>query len=214
MALEVLGGDCRIRMDRKEPRVIPESRDGGGFRRGLICGEEEVEKRGKNTDLGDTRSHHMAGGARRIIPDLENAYLSPCGHTGSSCGAVRSPPTPKSSNAYSTKPSAPSPTPPGMSITANYTPTWASPSLLTRSTNLPFATISGWPVTTTSSLLPCPCALQSPGDGSVSGRLNCNPRIASSSCLPPLAGTSGCRRWTTPPSRRIPPLICLLLPWE
>jgi hypothetical protein len=155
VALEVLGGDCRIRMDRKEPRVIPESRDGGGFRRGLICGEEEVEKRGKNTDLGDTRSHHMAGGARRIIPDLENAYLSPCGHTGSSCGAVRSPPTPKSSNAYSTKPSAPSPTPPGMSITANYTPAWASPSLPTRSANIPFATISGWPVTKTFSLLPC-----------------------------------------------------------
>ena len=45
----------------KEPRVIRESSDGGGVRRGLICGEEEVEKRAKNTALGDTRSHHMAG---------------------------------------------------------------------------------------------------------------------------------------------------------
>ena len=64
MALEVLGGDCRIRMSRKEPRVVRESRDGGGVCRGKICGEEEVEKRAKDTALGDTRSHHMAGGAR------------------------------------------------------------------------------------------------------------------------------------------------------
>ena len=35
MALEVLGIDCRIRMDRKEPRVIRESRDGGGVRHNL-----------------------------------------------------------------------------------------------------------------------------------------------------------------------------------
>ena len=51
-------------------------------------------------------------------------------------------------------PSAPLPTPPGMFPTVNYTPTWASPSLPTRSTNLPFDTIREWPVTTTSSLLP------------------------------------------------------------
>ena len=52
-----------------------ESRDGGGDRRGLICNEEEVEKKAKNTALGDTRSHHMAGGARGIIPDLEVAVF-------------------------------------------------------------------------------------------------------------------------------------------
>ena len=75
MALEVLGCDCMFRMDRKEPRVIRESRDCGGVRRGLICGEEEVEKRAKNTVLGDTRSHHMAGGACGVIPDLQIAVF-------------------------------------------------------------------------------------------------------------------------------------------
>ena len=75
MALEVLGGDCGIRMDRKEPRVIRECRDGGGVYRGKICGEEEVEKRAKYTALVDTRSHHMEGGARGIIPDLEVAVF-------------------------------------------------------------------------------------------------------------------------------------------
>jgi len=75
VALEVLGGDCRIRMDCKEPRVIREISDGGGVCRGKICGEEEVERRAKDTALGDTRSHQMAVGARGIIPDLEVAVF-------------------------------------------------------------------------------------------------------------------------------------------
>ena len=50
--MEVLGGDCRIRMDRKEPRVIRESRDGGGVCRGNICGEEEVENRANTLPWG------------------------------------------------------------------------------------------------------------------------------------------------------------------
>ena len=75
MALEVLGGDCMIRMDRKEPSVFRESRDGGGVRRGLICGEEELEKKAKNTALGDTRSYHMAGEASGILQDLKVAVF-------------------------------------------------------------------------------------------------------------------------------------------
>ena len=73
--MEVLICYCRIRMDRKEPSVIREIRDCGGVRRGLMCGEEEVEKRAKNTALGDTRTHHIAGGACGVIPDLEIAVF-------------------------------------------------------------------------------------------------------------------------------------------
>jgi hypothetical protein len=40
-----------------------------------MCGEEEVEKRAKNTALGDTRTHHIAGGACGVIPDLEIAVF-------------------------------------------------------------------------------------------------------------------------------------------
>ena len=58
-------------MHRKKPRVVREGRDAGGVRRGLICGEEEVEEMAKNTALKDTRSQLMAGGARGIISDLE-----------------------------------------------------------------------------------------------------------------------------------------------
>ena len=71
MTLKVLGGDYRIRMHRKEPRVVREGRNGRGVRRGLVCGEEEVEERAKDTALRDTRSHLIASGARGIIPDLE-----------------------------------------------------------------------------------------------------------------------------------------------
>jgi len=58
VALEVLVGDSRIRMDRKEHRVIRESRDDGGVSRGMIRGEEEVEKRAKDTALGHQISPH------------------------------------------------------------------------------------------------------------------------------------------------------------
>ena len=75
MALEVLGGDCKIGLDRKEPRVIRESRDCVGVCRGIICGEEEVDKRANDTALGDPRSHHKAGGTRGIISDLEVAVF-------------------------------------------------------------------------------------------------------------------------------------------
>jgi hypothetical protein len=58
VAFEVLVGDSRIRMDRKEHRVIRESRDDGGVSRGMSRGEEEVEKRAKDTALGHQISPH------------------------------------------------------------------------------------------------------------------------------------------------------------
>ena len=84
-----------------------------------------------------------------------NVSSSPCGHTESSCGAVRSPLTRKSFNVSNPKSYAPLPTPLGMSPPSNCIPTLVYHSCQRRSTDLPFSTTAGWLDIATPWLLPC-----------------------------------------------------------
>ena len=86
-----------------------------------------------------------------------------CGHTESSCGAVRSPLTRKSFNVSNPKSYALLPTPLGMSPTSNCILTLVYHSSQRRSRDPPSCTTAGWLDIATSWLLPCLCPPTLPG---------------------------------------------------